>query len=490
MNLVITEKQLKEIVKLNTVNQQVSEQSAADSDSEPKPGTSSDGEKKTGATKWESGVSRGPANQIGITKWSDVVGASLKRGKANPLSEQLDLSTLAAPNPIATIMANDIAANDTPYKEYMTPWETTIKIPADATVKLWDSTMDRRKVISKNHIRESGNRVYWRIGYDKEIEDDVYELVTNEQLLMVLPDDSLRYFETKDGKLWTFVLTRTGVNKEDRSGIWTIKYKTFVYHPTPTAPYENYDSKKYINVSVSTKILQFFDEYGEVILQVVLSVVAGILTMGQSLWIQALAELVINAGFAIKQIYVDNNNFGAALSLMISIVPFASIGLRYGLGQSFKALSKYGPELSQAKTIGEAQKIIEKFDDAEQILIKKALSLPEATLKKAMSEGTMRIFTEGIKKGTLKIASIPFEQRTWLWQSMFELLGMSGILLSGIKYRKEMIERETEEMANLAESYWSPQNGFNTPEFKNWFEETVKKYDQDQLPTNDPENNK
>jgi hypothetical protein len=35
--------------------------------------------------KWESGVTRGPANQIGVTKWSDVVGSSLKRGKANPL---------------------------------------------------------------------------------------------------------------------------------------------------------------------------------------------------------------------------------------------------------------------------------------------------------------------------------------------------------------------------------------------------------------------
>lgn len=35
--------------------------------------------------KWESGVTRGPGNQLGVTKWSDVVGVSLKRGKANPL---------------------------------------------------------------------------------------------------------------------------------------------------------------------------------------------------------------------------------------------------------------------------------------------------------------------------------------------------------------------------------------------------------------------
>jgi len=34
-------------------------------------------------TKWESGVTKGPANQIALTKWSDIV--KLNRGKANTL---------------------------------------------------------------------------------------------------------------------------------------------------------------------------------------------------------------------------------------------------------------------------------------------------------------------------------------------------------------------------------------------------------------------
>ena len=34
-------------------------------------------------TKWESGVTRGPANQIGLVKWSDIV--KVNRGKANTL---------------------------------------------------------------------------------------------------------------------------------------------------------------------------------------------------------------------------------------------------------------------------------------------------------------------------------------------------------------------------------------------------------------------
>jgi len=34
-------------------------------------------------TKWESGVTRGPANQIGLTKWRDIV--KINRGKSNTL---------------------------------------------------------------------------------------------------------------------------------------------------------------------------------------------------------------------------------------------------------------------------------------------------------------------------------------------------------------------------------------------------------------------
>jgi hypothetical protein len=85
MRLVITEKQLKELIRLKSNNQELTEDGA---EGAPEAGTSSDGEKKTGASKWESGATRGPANQIGVTTWSEIVGSKISRGKANPLSEQ------------------------------------------------------------------------------------------------------------------------------------------------------------------------------------------------------------------------------------------------------------------------------------------------------------------------------------------------------------------------------------------------------------------
>jgi hypothetical protein len=94
MKLGLTERQYKLVISEVVKNQEIGEQEEP-VNPEPEAGTSSQqagGKGYPEVGKWESGVTRGPANQVGITKWSDVVGASLKRGKANPLKEQNDLA--------------------------------------------------------------------------------------------------------------------------------------------------------------------------------------------------------------------------------------------------------------------------------------------------------------------------------------------------------------------------------------------------------------
>jgi hypothetical protein len=92
MKILINEKQLKLIL---SKNQDIDEQDATTTPSagtdpsaaQPAAGTSSTGSKQgyPDVSTWESGATRGPANQVGVTKWSDIVGSSLKRGKANQL---------------------------------------------------------------------------------------------------------------------------------------------------------------------------------------------------------------------------------------------------------------------------------------------------------------------------------------------------------------------------------------------------------------------
>lgn len=87
MKIEVSEEQFNRIIKSITENQDVSEQEETPNP-EPQAGTSSQQSGGAGypqVGKWESGVTRGPANQVGVTKWSDIVGSVLKRGKSNPL---------------------------------------------------------------------------------------------------------------------------------------------------------------------------------------------------------------------------------------------------------------------------------------------------------------------------------------------------------------------------------------------------------------------
>lgn len=89
MKLGLTEKQYNHLFAVIS-EMELSEQS------EPPPSTPEAGtsDKQAGGQgypqvgKWESGVTRGPGNQVGVTKWADVVGAKLTRSKANQLKEQ------------------------------------------------------------------------------------------------------------------------------------------------------------------------------------------------------------------------------------------------------------------------------------------------------------------------------------------------------------------------------------------------------------------
>ena len=87
MELLINERQLKVILSQEVSEEEMEEQTDPAA-AQPEKGTSSTqsgGQGYPEVGKWESGVTRGPSNQIGVTKWADIVGSVLKRGKSNPL---------------------------------------------------------------------------------------------------------------------------------------------------------------------------------------------------------------------------------------------------------------------------------------------------------------------------------------------------------------------------------------------------------------------
>jgi hypothetical protein len=89
MKLGLTEKQYNHL--LTVISETELSEQAEPPPAEPEAGTSSKqsgGQGYPSVGKWESGVTRGPGNQVGVTKWADIVGSKLTRGHANQLKEQ------------------------------------------------------------------------------------------------------------------------------------------------------------------------------------------------------------------------------------------------------------------------------------------------------------------------------------------------------------------------------------------------------------------
>jgi hypothetical protein len=89
MKLALSEKQYNNL--LTVMSEIELEEQAEPPAAEPEKGTSdkqAGGQGYPAVGKWESGITRGPANQVGVTKWADVVGAKLTRSKGNQLKEQ------------------------------------------------------------------------------------------------------------------------------------------------------------------------------------------------------------------------------------------------------------------------------------------------------------------------------------------------------------------------------------------------------------------
>lgn len=76
LKLMEVEKPDEELDEESEVNEEGEETSTETETTTPDSGT---------AGIWTAGLTRGPGNQLGNTKWADTVGAQLKRGKGNML---------------------------------------------------------------------------------------------------------------------------------------------------------------------------------------------------------------------------------------------------------------------------------------------------------------------------------------------------------------------------------------------------------------------
>lgn len=456
MDILITEKQLKKIIKSK---KEVKEDDTGP-DPQPKAGTSSQqsgGQGYPQVNKWESGVTRGPANQVGVTKWADIVGSSLKRSKANQLKEQ-KFGMTYSPETAKSINYGFNPSNDTPTKKYSTFWGTEMEIPTDGSVSVYLWTDDKPRGLQFKGAYGDGDYIFWprkKVDPNTKQVVDVPELAPDEEWLKSkFPTNSIRSIRTKkDNRHYGPILRKNITTKTNIYGYtqsvddeWNVQP---AYYAQVGDKYYAYKPEDYIHTTITTKTIEFVKENWPVIAEVTLSIAAGVLTGGQSFVVQALIQGGIGATFAagmyLSSEKTQSDKIGFGVGLAIACLPFIPAAFNIGVRGPIKSLSKYGNELSGANTPEEVLSIINKFDEADKIMVTRCLTqIPKAEFEKVIRDRALRGLAEQVKNGQVVISKIPGSQLRWWKELLVEGGGAIPIVVAGYTYESIQKRKEDE----------------------------------------------
>lgn len=304
MKLGLTKKQLQEIIFEEIENQEFNEQESDPAAAQPESGTSdtqSGGQGYPEVGKWESGVNRdGPANQIGVTKWADVVGAKLTRGKANPLKEQEELNTPEIQKSSSDESEEIMSNFNKKFMTFKTP--NTSQVENGTHLILPKSVNGKPTTFAKYQHPINPEEVFksW-VGtqWDSYIPDERH-------LNDVLPNDTLRSF-TVNGTRYVASLKRVQDNP--------LRYQFYWYLDKDGQPYNQNIFVKESEIPEEYRY-NFIYAWGEEILMVG-SLLAAFFIPG----IGGIAlGVLLDLGAATIQLK-KGNNWGAGISAILAFLP-------------------------------------------------------------------------------------------------------------------------------------------------------------------------
>ena len=449
MKIGLSEKQYNRILTYVSENEEIREDGEVPA-AEPEAGTSS---KQSGGQgypevgKWESGVTRGPANQVGVTKWSDIVGSTLKRDKANPLKEQSVIGSPSNGTPQGSLGGRPDGYEEgeyslwsgTPTKLYKTVWGEEMKIPDDGTVAvtLWKDEDDRLRIFSTNKNYQQDGKWYLSDGKTETTKP------AKEYMDLIIPTGHIRFIKVinENKTYYTSIILK--------GNIWDVR-------PGYTNGKEIYDWEEY----VTRGFKQWWADNWEMVLTIVASAVAGILTGGASIWVQAAWQAAAGVGAATFAHLItdpkDRDNVGYGINIILSFVPFMSAAGKIGIKAPLAGLSKIAPELNKAQNWSQVYKAIKRLPEPEQILATRMIQQVPKEFNREFKTKMMEGFVKLVRSGKVKLSKIPFAERMW-WKQLAAETGIQmtlGTVLSLPDMRTwfdKMIERATstkEELKN------------------------------------------
>lgn len=403
MKLGLTEKQYNHLLTL------ISETELGEQ-SEPEAGTSSTqagGKGYPTVGKWESGVTRGPGNQVGVTKWADVVGSKLTRGKGNPLKEQEGRGSSIAMDPEGDRKRDEEKKKE---KEYFDENFTIVKIPQPnrfdlktliipktGVNQLWEPQVDRVQsffkswegTINQNKIPESKDFDY------------------------LFPDRTLRNFRVNEN---TFYVSRL-LKKE---GSWSFDWFVNLKDGTP---YNQNELLKGVKIP-DEYISDWYDQWGKIVLPIG-SILLFFILPG---WGGIIAAGLLDISVASIE-FSRGDTLGGIINLMAAFLPGISEYFRWGKVtiEEAKAVSTY------VKDVQYSDELAEMFNATSPKYIKN--DRHRYLLQKLVSEDP-KILREAIDKMILEGAKVASNNKSKMLRLMLTL---------NYKFKNKLISKQSAE---------------------------------------------
>jgi len=385
MKVSITEKQLKRLIS-KQVKTDFGEAESATGDKSPKSGASdnqSGGKGYPEVTTWSDTVgkelTRGVGNPIDDkTKWADDI--KITRGPGNELKEQNDFDQMSnmvdgdeqKKQAELTQKKNTFDQNNFNFKippSTVNPNSTGILIPKTykgitTTYSLWDNKYNPNE--------------FFKSWVNSEWEDLIPDDKTVREMI---PLNTLRSF-TIGGNQYIPYIKKISDNP--------LRYKFMWYYDKNEKPYNVKDYLDIKNIPHEYQEKTFWENYGEMILQVGLGLVASLATFGiggiieasaaSIFWAEAAAQAGVNISFGLYDKYKKGDDFGASMNFLFAILPFISrgLGIGYASSQSVESM-KSTLELTGKETLQEFEQKIttnfEKLSPNEKVTLRKILNL-------------------------------------------------------------------------------------------------------------------
>lgn len=233
--------------------------------------------------------------------------------------------------------------------------------------------------------------------------------------------DSVVKFQTPNGDTYRAIYSVEG--PISKISDWESFYKM---EPNPLAwqgwYYRKGDNKPYEQPKTDNpwymEVLYWIKDNWGIVAQIAASIIAGVLSGGLTLMTQALIQLGIDLTFALKELLIDKDSWGATVSFIVGLVPVAGRLAKFGVNDVVKFLKKEGKILSKIKTPAEFEEYFLKLSDADKLLVTRALKQTTGELKKAMGIAGVNSLKEGLKTGTIVLSKIPSKQLLW-WKQLF-----------------------------------------------------------------------